>query len=84
MNLYAEGEKVYAKDYEHGTVPLYLKTFLKSGEHLENEGHKWVYTLAKGDTEADKALPETYAEGYLRESHTNRGMCRYSTLKSWI
>ena len=67
MNTYVEGGSVFAKEYQNGEVELCIKTASKTNEHSENVGHEWVYTLAKGDAEADEELPDTYAEANLSD-----------------
>ena len=57
---------------------------LKTNEHSENVRHKWVYTLAKGDTEADEELPDTYAEANLSDERFRQGVFQVPSLKSWI
>ena len=52
-------------------------------EHSENEVHEWVYTLAKGDTDAEEELPDTYADANLSDDPCKQEHGRYPALKFW-
>ena len=53
-------------------------------EHSENGVREWVYTLTKGDTEADEELPDTYAEANLSDDPCKQEYGRYPALESRI
>ena len=84
MNIYAERCSVPAKEYQNGEVELFVKKASKTNEHPENEVREWVYTLAKGDAEANEELPETYAEANLSDERLPQGFFQLPSLKSRI
>ena len=74
MNIYAKGRSVSAKEYQNGEVELRVETASRTNEQSETGAQKWVYTLAKGDAEADEKLSDTCAEANLSDEPYDSSM----------